>query len=159
MVKKFTKKAFDKAKAIIINEVKRKLRSKPSPTTMSNGSNLEDSIEAKDLKNGFKILMDDYAEYIDKGRRPGILPNMYKIREWIDRNNIKPENIKGSVEKRKDRLSIAIAKTIEKNGIKPYRFIDIVMEKVEPNITKEIEAAYRKDLQLELDKKIPKKNK
>ena len=76
MVKKFTKKAFDKAKAIIINEVKRKLRSKPSPTTMSDGSDLEDSVRAKDLKNGFAILMNDYAEYIDKGRRPGILPNM-----------------------------------------------------------------------------------
>ena len=33
---------------------------------MSNGSDLEDSIRAKDLKNGFAILMNDYGEWIDK---------------------------------------------------------------------------------------------
>lgn len=165
MVKKFTKKAFDKAKAIIINEVKRKLRSKPSPTTMSNGSDLEDSIRAKDLKNGFAILMNDYGEWVDKGFGPGKWPGkpyrkaVDNIQSWMERKGVKPKTLKNGKTPTLKQSAFLIARSIANNGIKPYRFIDIVMEKVEPNITKEIEAAYRKDLELELDKKIPKKNK
>jgi hypothetical protein len=43
-------------------------------------------------------------------------------------------------------------------GIKTVIFFYFIY-KIEPKMTKEIEAAYLKDLELELDKKIPKQKK
>ena len=159
MVKKFTKKALDNYKKIIVSELKRRLN-KPN-------SDLEKSIVGRKINNkdGFTISMNDYGFYVNKGYNAGKFPGkppLQNIQNWIDIKGIKAKE--NTIKSNKGRtptlrqLAFLIGRSIRDNGIKPVRFFDVI-DKIEPKMTKEIEAAYRKDLELELDKKIPKKNK
>lgn len=149
MVKKFTKKALDNYKKIIVSELKRKLN-KP-------GSDLEKSILGGKINNkdGFTISMNDYGTFVDQGRRPGKWPARGKIEEWIDKKGITPKELSSGKTPTLKQLAFLIKRSIKNNGIQPVNFFD-VLQKTEPKMTKELEAAYLKDLQLELDKKIPK---
>ena len=153
MVKKFTKKALDNYKKIIVSELKRKLN-KP-------GSDLEKSIVGRKINNvdGFTVSMNYYGFYVDSGRRVGAeLPNLGRIREWIKDKGIKPIDSGDGRTMTLKQLAFAIRRSISNNGIKPVRFFDVINE-VEPKMTREIEQAYLKDLNAELDKKVPKNNK
>ena len=152
MVKKFTKKALDNYRKIIVSELKRRLN-KPN-------SDLEKSIVGREINNadGFTISMNDYGTFVNDGRIPGKFPPRQKIESWIEKKGIKPRTLASGKTPTLRQLGFLIGRSIARNGIKPVRFFDII-DKIEPKMTKEIEAAYRKDLELELDKKIPKKNK
>ena len=152
MVKKFTKKALDNYKKIVVSELKRQLN-KP-------GSNLENSIVGGKINNadGFTISMNEYGTFVNDGRRPGKFPPRQKIEDWINKKGIKPKTLKSGKTPTLRQLGFLIGRSISRNGIKPVRFFDVI-DKIEPKMTKEIEAAYLKDLELELDKKIPKQKK
>ena len=158
MVKKFTKKALDNYKKIIVSELKRRLN-KPN-------SDLEKSIVGRKINNvdGFTISMNEYGFYVDKGFGPGKWPGkpyttaVDNIQSWMEKKGIKPRSIPNAKSPTLRQSAFLIARSIANKGIKPVNFFDVIDE-IEPKMTKEIEAAYLKDLQLELDKKIPKKNK
>ena len=152
MVKKFTKKALDNYRKIIVSELKRELN-KPN-------SDLEKSIVGRKINNrdGFTISMNDYGTFVNQGRSPGKFPPRQKIESWIDDKGIKPRTLASGKTPTLRQLGFLIGRSISRNGIKPVRFFDII-DKIEPKMTKEIEAAYLKDLQLDLDKKIPKQKK
>lgn len=152
MVKKFTKKALDNYKKIVVSELKRQLN-KP-------GSDLEESIVGSKINNadGFTISMNDYGTFVNDGRRPGKFPPRQKIEDWINKKGIKPKTLKSGKTPTLRQLGFLIGRSISRNGIQPVRFFDVI-DKIEPKMTKEIEAAYLKDLELELDKKIPKQKK
>lgn len=156
MVKKFTKKALDNYRKIIVSELKRELN-KPN-------SDLEKSIVGRKINNvdGFTISMNDYGSFVSQGRSSGKFPNLYNIQNWITKKGIKAKQ--RTIESNKDKiptlrqLAFLIGRSIRDKGIEPIRFLDII-DKIEPKMTKEIEAAYLKDLQLDLDKNIPKQKK
>jgi hypothetical protein len=152
MVKKFTKKALDNYKKIVVSELKRQLN-KP-------GSDLEKSISARKItnKDGFAISMNEYGAFVNDGRRPGKFPPRQKIEDWINKKGIKPKTLKSGKTPTLRQLGFLIGRSIARSGIQPVRFFDVI-DKIEPKMTKEIEAAYLKDLELELDKKIPKQKK
>lgn len=152
MVKKFTKKALENYRKIVVSELKRQLN-KP-------GSDLEKSIVAKKItnKDGFTISMNEYGTFVNDGRRPGKFPPRQKIEDWINKKGIKPKTLKSGKTPTLRQLGFLIGRSIARNGIQPVRFFDII-DKIEPKMTKEIEAAYLKDLELDLDKKIPKQKK
>lgn len=144
MVKKYTQKALDNYKKILVAELKRQLN-KPN-------SNLDKSIEGRKLRgrDGFGIYMNDYGINVNQGRSAGKLPNMYNLQDWVERNKTmlgipdNPRSIRKAV--------FAIGTSIKQRGIKPTRFIDIVIDKIEPRMTLDIQDAYFRDLSLELDK-------
>ena len=155
MVKKFTKKALENYRKIVVSELKRQLN-KP-------GSDLEKSIVAKEItnKDGFTISMNEYGTFVNDGRRPGKFPGkppLQNIQDWITKKGIKPKTLKSGKTPTLRQLAFLIGRSIARNGIQPVRFFDII-DKIEPKMTKEIEAAYLKDLELDLDKKIPKQKK
>ena len=152
MVKKFTKKALENYRKIVVSELKRQLN-KP-------GSDLEKSIVDKKItnKDGFTISMNEYGTFVNDGRRPGKFPPRQKIEDWINKKGIKPKTLKSGKTPTLRQLGFLIGRSIARNGIQPVRFFDII-DKIEPKMTKEIEAAYLKDLELDLDKKIPKQKK
>jgi len=71
------------------------------------------SIEFRQTIEGIKLLIngEDYAQYVDEGRKPGSYPPISKIREWV--------KIKGLPEK----SVLPIARKIYKFGIKPRPFL------------------------------------
>jgi hypothetical protein len=153
MVKKFTKKALDNYKKIVVSELKRKLN-KP-------GSDLEKSITARKIRNidGFTVSMNYYGTFVNSGRRAGAKsPARGTIEEWISKKGIQPKKLSDGRTPTLKQLAFLIRRSIVNNGIQPVRFFD-VLDDIEPKLTKDIESAYLKDLELELDKKIPKNNK
>lgn len=157
MLKKYTQKALDKYRKIVEAELKRQLRLKPQPTTVSDGSRLEDSIQGRKLRgrDGFGIYMNDYGINVNEGRTPGKFPPPNKIDAWVRENSSKLK-LKDTKPSTIRKIGYLIGKSISENGIRPYRFIDIVFEKIGPAMTKEIEEAYMKDLEFEFSKSTPK---
>ena len=146
--RKYTGKVLESYKKIIAEEMKRQLN-KP-------GSNLEKSIEGRKVRgvDGFGIYMNEYGINVNQGRSAGKLPNLYNIQDWIQRNTNKL-NIKDQRPSTIKKLTFAIGNTIQKRGILPTRFIDIVIERFEPRLTLDLVDAYRRDLMEELDKSTP----
>lgn len=86
--------------------------------------NLGDSSLAKrtevKVENGdVVVLMPDYAKYADKGRRPGKIPPVSSILEWIRR-----ENIAVPTSFTQEQFAFAIAKNIGKEGTRGHFFIE-----------------------------------
>lgn len=154
--RKYTDKVLENYRKILVTEFKKQLRAKPSPTTVSDGSRLEDSIVGRKIKNrsGFTISMNEYGLNVNQGRSAGKLPNMGNLEEWIDRNKSKL-SIKDATPKGLRRVLFAIGKSIQKRGIRPYRFIDIVIDKFEPRLTMDLVDAYRREIQEEIDAATP----
>ena len=153
MVKKFTNKALENYKKIIVSELKRKLN-KP-------GSDLEKSIVGRKINNkdGFTISMNDYGAFVDSGRKAGAkAPAIGTIEEWISKKGIQPKKVENGKTPTLKQLAFLIRRSIVNNGIRAVNFFDVINE-VEPKMTREIEQAYLKDLNAELDKKVPKNNK
>tara|TARA_B100001093_G_C26759163_1_gene984845 strand:+ start:861 stop:1373 length:513 start_codon:yes stop_codon:yes gene_type:complete len=159
--KKHTGKVLERYKRILAEEIKRQLN-KPN-------SNLSKSIQGIKLrgKDGFGIYMNEYGIYKNSGvngtqsaySSPYSYkvkwPNIDKIKDWIVRNNVTPKTFKSTKLSELEDLSFLIARSIYKNGIRPTRFIDIAIEKVEPKMTIDLANAYLKDLSEPLDKATP----
>lgn len=146
--KKYTEKVLDNYKKILVNEFKKELN-KP-------GSDLEKSIVGEKIKNriGFTISMNEYGLNVNQGRSAGKLPNMYNLQDWIDRNQSKL-GIKDATPKGIRKVLFAIGNSIKKRGIRPHRFIDIVIDKFEPRLTLDLADAYRREIQEEIDAVTP----
>lgn len=146
---KHTKKALDNYRKILVEELKRELK-KPN-------SKLNDSISGRKItgKDGFKISMNDYGLNVNQGRSAGRFPDTAKLKDWIDRNGIKPKRQKDGRMPTINQLAFLIGRSISQRGIRPTRFIDIVIDKVEPKMTLDIANAYLRDLNEALDKATP----
>ena len=154
--KKYTAKVLENYKKILVNEFKKQLRAKPQPTTVSDGSKLEDSIVGRKIKgrDGFEISMNEYGLNVNQGRSAGKLPNMGNLEDWIDRNQSKL-GIEDATPKGLRKVLFAIGNSIKKRGIRPYRFIDIVIDKFESRMTMDLVDAYRREIQEEIDAATP----
>ncbi len=169
MNKKYTKKALDNYRKILVAELKRQYTKRKQHPKSRSGSDLENSIVGRKIpnKDGFRIKMNDYGVYDSygvNGRRSAYnspfsykskYPNIDRIKDWIVRNNIKPLTFSSTKKNELEDLAFLISRSIYQNGIRPTRFIDIAIEKVEPEMTKEIVDAYTRDLSEELDKITP----
>tara|TARA_X000001382_G_C3149039_1_gene172319 strand:- start:608 stop:1081 length:474 start_codon:yes stop_codon:yes gene_type:complete len=146
--KKHTGKVLDRYKKILAEEIKRQLN-KPS-------SNLSKSIRGIKLrgKDGFGIYMNDYGLNVNQGRSAGKFPPPNKIEDWVRKNssNLKLEDSKPSTIRK---VGFLIGRSISQKGIRPVRFIDIAIDKVEPRMTIDLANAYLKDLSEPLDKATP----
>jgi len=142
-------KVIDNYKKIVVAELKRELK-KP-------GSDLEKSIKAIKLRNrdGFGIYMNEYGVNVNYGRKPGKFPPPLKIAEWINKHNIKPKELRsGKIPTLKQQIFL-VGQSIATKGIQPTRFIDIVIDKFEPRITKDLLDAYGKDLKDKINQATP----
>ena len=87
-------------------------------------SNLSRNITLRLIDNNVVIEIPQYAEYIDRGRRPGSPPPISAILEFIRERGIRPTNI--SVES----LAFAIANSIRNNGITAKPFLNRLHEEI-----------------------------
>ena len=154
--KKYTAKVLENYKKILVNEFKKQLRAKPQPTTVSDGSKLEDSIVGRKIKgrDGFEISMNEYALNVNQGRSAGKLPNLYNIQDWL-RDNETTLGINDATPSKIKKVAFAIGRSIERKGIRPYRFIDVVIDKFESRMTMDLVDAYRREIQEEIDAATP----
>lgn len=147
--KKHTGKVLERYKRIVAEEMKRQLN-KPS-------SSLSKSIEGRKLRgeDGFGIYMNEYGLNINQGRTAGKFPPVDKIKDWIVRNNVQPRTIDSTKPSALSQLAYLIGRSISRKGIRPVRFIDIAIDRVEPRMTIDLANAYIRDLSETLDKATP----
>jgi hypothetical protein len=149
---KYTKKVLDNYKKVLVNDLKRQLN-KPN-------SNLDKSISARKLDNkmGIGVYMNEYGINVNQGRSAGRFSNgrselPRSFMDWVERQPRKKAK-DGKYYTIKE-SAFLIWRSISQTGIKPTRFIDIVIDKVEPKLTLDLANAYLRDLNEELDKATP----
>jgi len=147
--KKYTEKVLENYKRILVTELKRELK-KP-------GSSLEGSIVGRKLRglNGFGIYMNEYGVNVNQGRSAGKFPPVDKIKDWIIRKNIQPRTFESAKPSALSQLAYLIGRSIATKGIKPTRFIDIVIDKFEPRLTMDLADAYRREIEEEVNAATP----
>lgn len=97
-------------------------------------SNLARSVQVRTVKKTdmtvLQVLMADYAQYVQAGRRPGkgFVP-IKPLIQWIKDRNLKGRNKKGRFITNES-FAFAIATNIKKFGIRPAPFLDVAMEKI-----------------------------
>ncbi len=90
--------------------------------------NLLQSVETYITSNGSELLVTfsvaDYFRYVEYGRKPGKMPPVDKIINWVKVRNIMPEPKNGKLPT-PEQLGWAISKKIARDGILPtYAFAD-----------------------------------
>ena len=125
-------------------------------TAIANGSEasgrLIRSISALNKENQeevFTIISTvDYAKYVDEGRRPGEMPPIQDILNWIQEKPIRPRGIT------QESLAWAIAKTIARKGIKPRPFIQKSINEVMLGFQEKLVVAGEIDITNYFDRQI-----
>jgi hypothetical protein len=91
----------------------------------------------------------DYGKYIESGRAPGFWPNINAIRLWMSAKQVTPmplpqKNKDGSIVYRiptLKQLNYLISRSIFKEGIFPFPYVDITYERIRKQLVKELEPA------------------
>jgi len=83
------------------------------------------------LESQLVLILPDYAQYIDQGRKKGSKPPIQPIIDWIKRKNIRVRGITTR------QLAFAISQSIASQGIQPRPFIDELTKVVTDLIIKQ----------------------
>ena len=99
------------------------------------GIQLTETFDEQDNEFVTTIKIPGYGKYINEGRRPGAkMPPIQPILEWIRERRIKTSQYT------QPQLAWAIAKSIQKKGIRPTPFIENSIEFALTNFQDEIRA-------------------
>lgn len=82
-----------------------------------------------------QFFLEDYAVYVDKGRRPGKQPPLENIRQWC--------RIKGIPES----AAYPIAKKIGRDGIRPTNFLSTTISRRQKQFQTGLDRAIAKDVE------------
>lgn len=101
---------------------------------------------------GVNIEMEDYWQYVDEGRKPGKMPPVSKIAQWLTYPNVK-EKIGARDTDNVEHLAYSIAKKIGTKGTKGNDFATNVFNSklVNQEIPRLIEDSIGQDIELILD--------
>lgn len=112
--------------------------------------NMTYTIKEKNLNYTIKIKVADYFWYWHDGRRPGKMPPLQPIENWIKKYNIIPrpltlKNGKTTIPSQKS-LAFLIARSIGRNGTKGVKLWDDFHDKFVEKWTDIITEAVQKDI-------------
>jgi hypothetical protein len=104
---------------------------------------LAKSISFKYVKSGenndsIQIIAEDYADDVNSGRKLGTFPKVAPIKKWME--------IKGIASK----ALFPIMKKIKEKGIKPFPFIDKVLQSKNDELVSILEKASKEEIELYL---------
>lgn len=121
--------------------------------------------EVKAMPNSFEadILMEEYGEWVDKGRKRGKGVPPQDLRKWVKQKPIKPRDAAGSFVKvtdaRINSIAYLINRKIKKKGIEPTNFLTDPFDRKFKDLPQEIIEAYGLDVEDFLRFTIDKLNK
>lgn len=104
----------------------------------------------------FSTLPDDqnYGRFLESGRAPGSFPNITAIEAWIRKKSIRPlplpqkeknGNVKYRIPTLKQ-LTYLLSRSIFREGVFPFPFSDITIQRVEAQLAQQLEPAMRERL-------------
>lgn len=116
----------------LISQMQNRLRSNKTNASSSLSQSIEPNIKSKQNGYNLSILMNEYWLYVEEGRKPGKMPPIKNIYEWIQ--NKRPLQAKiaqapDTIAATKS-LAYVIARKIAKKGTKAQPFISPSLKQV-----------------------------
>lgn len=111
----------------------------------------------------FFIEMEEYGEWVDKGRKPGKFPPPDAIRSWIKSKPIRLRDLKTgqflkTTKSRIDSLAFLIGRKIKEKGIAATNFLSDPFEKAFKDLPDEIIEAFGLDIEAFLETSLSELN-
>lgn len=153
-----TKKALDKFGKYLVKESRKNLTRKKKNVTNSLYESLDFDVKAMPNSFEFDFLMNEYGEWVDKGRKAGKNPPFSAIRKWVEDRRIQFRSNKGKFQTY-DQTAWAIVKSIGKKGIPASNFYSRPFNLGYAKLPNEIVEAYALDMQEFMDFTIDNLNK
>lgn len=155
---KNTKRVLDKFGKYLVKESRKNLTRKKKNVTNSLYESLDFDVKAMPNSFEFDFLMNEYGEWVDKGRRAGKNPPFSAIRKWVEDRRIQFRSNKGKFQTY-DQTAWAIVKSIGKKGIPASNFYSRPFNLGYAKLPNEIVEAYALDMQEFMDFTIDNLNK
>ena len=153
---KATRKSLQKFGAIIKKELKNQIKTSDLRSTGNLSSSINFSTRQLKAREVLTIKLPFYAEYLDrgtKGSKTKRFVNIEAISEWAKTKSDFSSLNKTKFEKAVGAISASIAsKGIIKRFRGGSRFIDIVIDKVSPELIEEIAQSYLEEISIKIDK-------
>ena len=116
-----TKRVLDKFGKYLVKESRKNLTRKKKNVTNSLYDSLDYDVKAMPNSFEFDFLMNEYGEWVDKGRKAGKNPPFSPLRKWVEDRRIQFRSNKGKFQSY-DQTAWAIVKSIGKKGIPASNF-------------------------------------
>lgn len=152
-----TKKALDKFGKYLVKESRKNLTRKKKNVTNSLYESLDFDVKAMPNSFEFDFLMNEYGEWVDKGRKAGKNPPFSPLRKWVQDRRIQFRSNKGKFQSY-DQTAWAIVKSIGKKGIPASNFYSRPFNLGYAKLPNEIMEAYALDVEDFLEFTIDKLN-
>ena len=152
-----TKKALDKFGKYLVKESRKNLTRKKKNVTNSLYESLDFDVKAMPNSFEFDFLMNEYGEWVDKGRKAGKNPPFTPLRKWVQDRRIQFRSNKGKFQSY-DQTAWAIVKSIGKKGIPASNFYSRPFNLGYAKLPNEIVEAYALDVEDFLEFTIDKLN-
>lgn len=105
-------------------------------------SNLRRETRVITIEDAIRVIMPDYAVYVDKGRKAGKMPPVKAIMKWMRDKGIRSKSGIRTID-----IAYVIARSIGERGIKPRPFIEAFTDEltvlVMKNVSREIDNALK----------------
>jgi hypothetical protein len=155
---KNTKRVLDKFGKYLVKESRKNLTRKKKNVTNSLYESLDFDVKVMPNSFEFDFLMNEYGEWVDKGRKAGKNPPFSAIRKWVEDRRIQFRSNKGKFQTY-DQTAWAIVGGIGKKGIPASNFYSRPFNLGYAKLPNEIVEAYALDMQEFMDFTIDNLNK
>jgi hypothetical protein len=152
-----TKKALEKFGKYLVKESRKNLTRKKKNVTNSLYDSLDYQVKAMPNSFEFDFLMEEYGEWVDKGRKAGKNPPFSPLRKWVEDRRIQFRDNRGRFQTY-DQTAWAVVKSIGKKGIEPSNFYTRPFNLGFQKLPNEVAEAYALDVEEFLDFTIDKLN-
>lgn len=152
-----TKKALEKFGKYLVKESRKNLTRKKKNVTSSLYDSLDYQVKAMPNSFEFDFLMEEYGEWVDKGRKAGKNPPFSPLRKWVQDRRIQFRDNRGRFQTY-DQTAWAVVKSIGKKGIEPSNFYTRPFNLGFQKLPNEVAEAYALDVEEFLEFTIEKLN-
>ena len=152
-----TKKALEKFGKYLVKESRKNLTRKKKNVTSSLYDSLDYQVKAMPNSFEFDFLMEEYGEWVDKGRKAGKNPPFSPLRKWVQDRRIQFRDNSGRFQTY-DQTAWAVVKSIGKKGIEPSNFYTRPFNLGFQKLPDEVAEAYALDVEEFLEFTIDKLN-
>lgn len=124
---------------------------------INSSGNLYNSIRSQVVSNNQEItgdlILNDYWEYLEYGRKAGRFPNIQSIKEWIKQKPVIPSGKSGKLPTT-DQLAFLISRKIATKGIQGKYLLERAIETLENKYLNILEDSVTKDIEKQVDNQL-----
>jgi hypothetical protein len=153
-----TEKALERFGRYLVIESRKNLTRKKKNVTNSLYESLDYKVKAMPNSFEFDFIMNEYGEWVDKGRKAGKKPPFSPIRKWVEERRIQFRDNSGKFQTY-DQTAWAVVGGIGRNGIEASNFYSRPFKLGYDRLPNEIVEAYALDVEDFLEFTIDKLNK